>query len=250
MTTWTTRITTLGATLAICAALAGCGIGATNANGTGNGGDTGGTVTGNGATPTFTGPYASDFAQAYRDAPTDLARSILKDGRITDAEIQEIYDAYNTCLEPYGMQSTYTTEEGETTGQYRGSLSNDEQLKVMEQCHAKTGADSIASLAANMTDNPDNLDAEAMYRATYRCYVKHDLLPAPISEDDYISTMTPIGAKGDNDAIQANITREMDFFGAYYETGADGNPNPAYQYDQNTDKGHRFYLCQTDPLHQ
>lgn len=250
MTTWTTRITTLGATLTVCAALAGCGIGATNANGTGNGGDTGGTVTGNGATPTFTGPYASDFAQAYRDAPTDLARSILKDGRITDAEIQEIYDAYNTCLEPYGMQSTYTTEEGETTGQYRGSLSNDEQLKVMEQCHAKTGADSIASLAASMTDNPDNLDVEAMYRATYRCYVKHDLLPAPISEDDYISTMTPVGAKGDNDAIQANITREMDFFGAYYETDADGNPNPKYQYGQNTDKGHRFHLCQTDPLHQ
>lgn len=242
---WRRRITVIGAALAICAALAGCAAG-----GTSTGAAAGKDTSADGGTPTFTGPYADEFKREYDKAPTDLARGILRDGRITDAEIQEVYDDYNTCLEPYGLQATYSADEGETVAQYRGSLSDDEQLDIMKQCHAKTDAGIISSLYVSMRNNPERLDVEAMYRATYRCLVKHDLLPAPISEDDYISTMTAVGAKGDNAGFEANIKREMEFFSAYYQTDFDGNPNPDFKYGQNTDKGRLFYECTSDPLHQ
>lgn len=233
---------------AACLTSAACGIGM-GGNGSADGGASGG-ATVSGGTPTFSGPYADDFKREYDKAPTDLARGILRDGKITDAEVQEVYDAYNTCLEPYGLQATYSADAGETVAQYRGSLTDDEQLDIMKQCHAKTDAGNISSLYVSMRRNPERLDTEAMYRATYRCLVKHDLLPAPISEDDYISTMTAIGAKGDNAGIEANLKREMEFFSAYYQTDFDGNPNPNFQYGQNTDKGRLFYECGNDPLNQ
>ncbi|MBT1170424.1 hypothetical protein [Bifidobacterium sp. SO4] len=234
------RTFALVAAVFMCAALAACGQGA-NAN------HASGTDANSGGQPAFSGPYADDFKQAYKDAPTDLIRDILKDGKITDAEVQEAYDAYNTCLEPYGLQAVYTPGEGESTGQYRGSLSNDEQLKVMQECQSKTGADLVSTLYADISSNPNNVDTAAMQRATYQCLAKHDLLPQPISESEYLA-MVDRGTT--QDSMTASLKRESEFFSEYWEQAYDGQPNPDFKYDQNTPQGHQFYLCNNDPLNQ
>ena len=173
-----------------------------------------------GGEPSFSGPYAAEFTRTYEQAPTDLARNILKDGRITQAEVQEIYNAYNTCLEPYGLQASWSVDQGETVGQYRGTLSDEKQFEIMDDCQATTYAGAVSSLYATMSRNPDNIDQETLARKTYQCYVKYDLLPSPISEDEYMS--------------------------ATY----DGQPNPNYKYDGESEKGRQFWACNQDPLHQ
>ncbi|NEG54716.1 hypothetical protein [Bifidobacterium platyrrhinorum] len=199
--------------------------------------------------PAFSGPYAAEFKQEYEKAPNDLVRNILKDGTITQSEVQEVYDAYNKCLEPYGLQATWSVEQGESVGRFRGSMSDDEQLKIMDQCHAETGAGNISSLYATMHDNPDHIDQVALEREVYQCYVKYDLLPSPISENEYMSTLSTVGIT-DKSRFEANLKRQHEFFSEYMSTTFDGQPNPNYEYDQNSAKGQRFWACQQDPLHQ
>ena len=237
-------IVLIGAVTLACTMLAGCGQVA-DANGPSKAADT----TGAGGEPTFSGPYAAEFKKEYDQAPTDLAKNILKDGKITEAEVQEVYDDYNKCLEPYGLQATWTLDRGEAVGQYRGSMSDDEQFKVMDECHAKTGSGDISSLYATMNMNPDNVDQEAMARKIYQCYAKHDLLPSPISEDEYMSTMNTANVT-DHSQFEAHLRRWHEFFIEYMSTTFDGQPNPDYKYDQNSPQGKQFWACGQDPLHQ
>ncbi|PLS30842.1 hypothetical protein Uis1B_1316 [Bifidobacterium margollesii] len=202
-----------------------------------------------GGEPAFSGPYAAEFKRTYEQAPTDLARNILKDGRITQAEVQEIYDAYNTCLEPYGLQASWSMDQGETVGQYRGALSDEKELKIMDDCHTKTYAGIVSSLYATMNRNPDNIDQETLARKTYQCYAKYDLLPSTISEDEYMSTMNTVNLT-DNSRFEANQRRWHEFFGEYMSTTYDGKPNPNYRYDGESEKGRQFWACNQDPLHQ
>jgi hypothetical protein len=218
-----------------CAALSACGQSA----------DVSGTGSDSQKAPTFSGPYASDFAKEYADAPNDLARGILADGSITEQEIQEIYDQLNKCLEPYGLQSSFSLDLGVSTVQFRGSMSDDEQTKVTEQCDAKTGAESVSSLYSTMHDNPDHLDGEAMARKTYQCLAQHDLLPKPIGEDEYWNTLTTHEGQTPAQSKESNrLWRE--FFSEYMESTEDGQPNP--NYDKN--KAQQFWQCNQDPLNQ
>ncbi|WP_055426638.1 hypothetical protein [Bifidobacterium aesculapii] len=225
----------------VCAVSVGCGRAPDGGGGAG--------TAGAGGEPAFSGPYAAEFRKAYEEAPTDLARNILKDGRITEAEIQEVYDDYNTCLEPYGLQATWSAEQGEAMGRYRGSMSDDEELKVMDECHAKTGAGDISSLYAATNANPDNVDQAAMERSVYQCYAKHGLLPRPIGEDEYMSTMSTVGLT-DESRFEENLRRWHEFFSPYMSETFDGAPNPDYKYDMNSSQGRQFWSCGQDPLHQ
>ncbi|KFI91200.1 hypothetical protein BISA_1797 [Bifidobacterium saguini DSM 23967] len=231
----------IAVTALACAMLAACGS-PSNA-------DDGGATAGSDGEPSFSGPYAAEFKQEYEQASTDLARNILKDGKITQAEVQEVYDAYNKCLEPYGLQATWDVEQGESMGQFRGSMSDDEQVKVMDQCHAETDAGNIASLYATMHNNPDNIDQAALERKVYQCYVKYDLLPSPVSEDEYMSTISTVGIT-DKSRFEETLKRQHKFFSEYMSTTFDGQPNPNYKYDQNSTKGQQFWACNQDPLHQ
>ncbi|PLS26224.1 hypothetical protein [Bifidobacterium parmae] len=240
-------IVTVAVISAMCVALAGCGIGANGADGgDAAGGD--GSAAASSATckaPDFSGPYADEFKREYGNAKTELAKHILEDCQVTDAELNEILAAQQQCLAPYGLVANETEIR-----QMRGSLSDQEILDVQEDCAKKTDWWNVQSIYQQMRDNPDNLDAEALARASYRCYVKHDLLPGPLSEDEYIDTMTVSAVtRPSAEQITEADRRYQEFFGEYFEQIGD-RPNPDFKYGQNTQKGHQFYLCETDPLHQ
>ena len=56
--------------------------------------------------PDFAGPYAAEFKNAYERSTTELAKRILEDCQVSDAELTEIFDAQNACLAPYGLVSS------------------------------------------------------------------------------------------------------------------------------------------------
>lgn len=231
-----TRIAGLLGTVTVCLALAACGPGGgTNAQQTGI----------DGITPTFSGPYADDFSTEYEQAPTDLARDILSDGIITEAEIQELYADLNRCLQPYGLQSDYSPDGGETITKFRGSLSDEEESEVWKNCQSRTGAMRIAGLYSRTRNNSSNQDDGALDRDIYRCFVKHDLLPEPIGEDEYVRSFT-VGTGATQDELTQAMQRWNAFFADYMEFLPDGNPNPDY----DKSGARQFWDCNTDPEHQ
>ena len=232
-------ITMLGATVttALCLALGACAGPGTAGGGTG--------ATPGGEEPTFSGPYAADYQKAYGEAPSDLVRNILRDGEVSEAEVQEMVDAFNVCLEPFGLQAA-ADANGSSLTQFRGSMSDADQLATQRECDTKTGFTSVISIYQQTSTNPDKLDGVALDRKVYQCLKKHDLLPEPISEEEYLATMSAAQASvagGDQEQVHR---RWREFFHQYMETDDNGAANPDY----DATKGQRFRACNTDPMGQ
>lgn len=190
--------------------------------------------------PDFQGPHADAFRRSWEQAGTELAKRILEDCRITDAELAEIFDAQNTCLAPYGL----AVSKGQLS-QVRGEmLSADEMNDRNTECAEKTDLWSVESLYDDIHDNPDNLDADAMKRAEYECLRRQDLLPEPITEQEYLD-MGPAGGLSEEENVER--TRAWnEFFRIYMQRDENSAPNPDY----DAAKAERFWQCQADPLNQ
>lgn len=222
--------------LAMMLAVGACGIGGgTNtAGGTGTAPSTSAVC----KAPDFSGPYADEFKRAYEQSKTALGKRILSDCQVTDAELNEIYDAQNKCLAPYGLVMT----KGAMT-QVSGTLSDDDQRKISEECATKTDLWEIDSMYDALDTNPDNLDANAMRHKIYQCLKSHDLLPKPISEEEY-TALDPAGEAPNEEQTLERNRRWNDFFHKYMEYNDDGSRNQDYDADGAT----RFWQCQTDPV--
>lgn len=54
----------------------------------------------------FVGPHASDFAQAYANATTDVFRSVVKDGQLSLADDDALSSAYHSCVFQFPEEQT------------------------------------------------------------------------------------------------------------------------------------------------
>ena len=195
--------------------------------------------------PTFSSSYATEFKRAWEDAKTQLAKDVLKDGKVSDAEMQEVADAMNTCVSAYGL-SYAIDDTGSSLGQVRGTLSDKEMLKVQDQCAAKTDLWTVESLWSGPKDNPNNLQGDDA-TAVYDCLNKHDLLPQPITKDEYLQMQHD---EADPDLNDTDPDRKwaMDrTFRVYMEVNNETNqPNPDY----DREGAQQFWACNSDPIHQ
>lgn len=192
--------------------------------------------------PDFSGPYANEFKNAYEQSKTELGKRILEDCQITDAELNEILDTQNACLAPYGLVTT----KSQLTRLRDSALSDDEMNQKNTECAEKTDWWNIEALYDEMQGNPSNLDAEAVQKATYQCLTQHDLLPKPISEQEYLA-MELTGSEGLSDEqIAEKTSRWNAFYHVYMQYNDDGSPNSDY----DAAKARQFWDCQSDPLAQ
>lgn len=220
--------------------IAACGSPANNTNGTTGGGAKQTSTTCK--APDFTGPYATEFKDAYDQSKTELAKRILEDCRITDAELNEILDAQNQCLAPYGLVAT----KGQLARLRESALSDEEMNQKNSECAEKTDLWNVESMYDTTQDNPDNLDAEALHKASYECLKTHDLLPKPLTEQEYLD-MEVSNAQGLSEEQIAEKTRKWnEFYNIYMEYNDDGSRNPNY----DAAKATQFWQCQTDPVNQ
>lgn len=222
--------------LLICA---GCGSPTNKTAGASGDGQHAGTVAACKA-PDFQGPYASEFKHAYEQSTTQLAKRILEDCQITDAELNEIYDAQNECLAPYGLVAT----KGQLSPVRASGLTSEEMNQKNTECAAKTDLFNVESIYDALQDNPNNLDAEAWQRKTYACLQQHDLLPKPISEEDYLALKVTNAEGLSDDQILEQTRKWNESFHVYMEYNDDGSRNPDY----DSSKAQQFWQCQTDPL--
>ena len=113
-------------------------------------------------------------------------------------------------------------------------------------CAAKTDLWTVESLYDTMASNPDNIGSSAMTHEIYQCLKKRDLLPEPISEEEYRAMEVGDASGLSEEQILEKNRQWQRFFHQYMETDDNGAANPDY----DVAKGAQFWQCQTDPLNQ
>ncbi|MFB7890065.1 hypothetical protein ACWFQT_17290 [Cellulosimicrobium cellulans] len=130
--------------------------------------------------PEFTGPYAAEFAQTYRDTDSAFAREVLADSVITDAEHAEMVEQFSNCLEGKGLTfKGYNPDGGYTTS---SAPDPDKTQGMIDECSATSGEDAVGSMYDIMRINPENLDWATIGA---QCLVTAGVVPADYDAEDY-----------------------------------------------------------------
>jgi hypothetical protein len=165
----------------------------------------------------FSGPYAAELDSAYRSATTAVARAILADGVITDAELAELKAPTIQCLEAIGF--TDVTLENDGTSSYTVDVAMFpnplDASALADKCECATGWSSLGPLYHYMRINPDNVDM-APLRA--ECLVRVGLRAEGYSAEDF---------------------RQEDAAGVF---------DPLFE-SQEGEEWEKFESCYFDPLH-
>ena len=222
------------ATIAMLAVTASCGVGAGNGVGQGTDGN-GGAADASAVckAPDFQGPYADEFKRSYDSAKTELGKRILADCKVTDAELNEVFDAQNACTAPYGIVS----QKGSST-QINGTLTEDEVQQKYAECAGKTDLWNVESMYDALAGNPDNISPDDWERKVFACLRDHKLTPEGMDEHEY---MDIVNEQNNPDTTEQGQRRWQEAFGKYDQKDDSGRDHPDYQ---------QYYGCLTDPLHQ
>ncbi|KAA8815578.1 hypothetical protein BW13_10450 [Bifidobacterium sp. UTCIF-37] len=168
----------------------------------------------------FSGPYASDFRHNYETTSSELAKGILRDGKITDAEFEEFIDRYTSCMSSQGVNWSYT-DNGEELRGASGDMSQEALTKATDACHAQTGYMELVPLYQSLQSNPDNLSRNELMKLSLACLQKHGLADQGLTVQEY-------------ETIYDDNDRYMDMFGKYMEQSS-----PDYRH---------FLACSQDPV--
>lgn len=134
------------------------------------------------AAPHYSGPWAEGFASAYRDAHSDFERKVLEDGKISDAEFDEMQNKLKTCLNEQGIDFTTIKSDGSFGFKLAPNMASSTGNKIVDECDATSGFNTIGFLYLGMQRNPQNLPDNAIIA---RCLVKNKAVPPNFSTQDY-----------------------------------------------------------------
>ncbi|MGG7507472.1 hypothetical protein [Plantibacter sp. YIM 135249] len=132
--------------------------------------------------PNFDGPWAEDFASAYRDSRSDFERKALSDGSISDAEFAEMENRFKTCLESKGIPFSGFKPGGGYKFQYPSGMDSKKANTIADECSADSGLNTLGSLYFAMQRNPQNLDEPSIISA---CLVERQVVPKGYGASDY-----------------------------------------------------------------
>lgn len=154
----------------VTAALSGCSETSSSPDGVG---PSAGVYTG--PVPAFSGPWASEFAAAFRSTKSEVVHAILEKGSITDQDYAEVSSAYVRCMANKGFTATITGPAGEGTVD-----AGEESFEAEAECNADLSV--IAMLRGAILRNPDHRDEEEIVAA---CLVAKKVAPPGYAKRDY-----------------------------------------------------------------
>lgn len=135
--------------------------------------------------PSFEGPWASNFEEIYRSSQSDFVKGVLRDSTITDQEILEMQGRYRECLDAFSYEVEF-----DQSGAVQYSFPTQEDNAVIEgklaDCANQSGYGELAALAQFISRNPENLD---MHTIVASCMVKEGSMPASFGADELRSDM-------------------------------------------------------------
>lgn len=131
---------------------------------------------------TFSGPWASDFAQQYNRSSSDFVKEILRDGKITDAEFAEVTEKYKACLKAAGITFQGQRPDGSTDIFFPNGVSAEDGNQKADVCGRESGEDAVGGLYFAQQRNPKHLDEATIVSA---CLVKKQVVPRGYDARDY-----------------------------------------------------------------
>lgn len=138
-----------------------------------------------GDSPTFSGPYADDFRQAYEDARSNKVRRILADGRVTAQEFASARSGTNSCMRDNGYYLDWDTHGGGfSVGAGDEKYPDDFQKKsdpILQACERENDG-GVTFLYQQTTLNPQNIDQS---NDILKCLRSHDLVPKGYAKRDW-----------------------------------------------------------------
>jgi predicted small secreted protein len=193
------RVMTVAVVAAVAFVLAGCSAHTTSVQSTG--GKKPDSVEYHGPVPTFTGPWAAAFADAYRSTTSRLDHKILATNKITDEDYAAVGSTFISCMATHG----YTVKLGSMVDTFQidsPGLTNAEmkaQGIALNAC--QTPFDAVGSLYLRILQNPQNQDLNAL---VVQCLVKDKEAPAGYTETQYTADLRTQTFPFDIDSAQAN----------------------------------------------
>lgn len=124
--------------------------------------------------PHFTGPWAEEFRYAYARAATEQIRDYLRDEVITEAEKQEVTEAFRTCMVSHRLTFDDFEDGGGYTYGIAAVSSADEANEIATNCENETGVFEVVQMYFLIRANPSNEDRTPEIVA---CLIRSGVVP-------------------------------------------------------------------------
>ncbi len=166
--------------IALAAGLVSCSLAPTSSDGR-VASDKGATF--DGAVPEFSGPWAAEFAEAYRSTTDELVHEILAKESITDEDYAVVSGRFVKCMANKGFRAQIDGPAGQMT---MFDLPTDEDVDRANAANLDCGSDSgyieLCALRGSILRNPQNLDENTIMAA---CAVRQKIAPPSYTAKDY-----------------------------------------------------------------
>ncbi len=105
--------------------------------------------------PAFSGPYAAELEQAWRESDSDFVRQVIADEVVSDQEWAELDTRMTECLARSGLEFGGFDDHGTyTVGP--SQLSGEALSRVVDACEINSGEVWVHALRLAMNANPEN----------------------------------------------------------------------------------------------
>lgn len=131
--------------------------------------------------PSFTGPYANEMAEAYRNSESPFFKEAISDASITEAEFREGNEREAQCLRDKGFTNVVFHADGSSEYDVRADISGEQEKALVKECSVTTGNLDVSVWYDLLRTNPDNVDWPTAERD---CLVKSGLLEPGTSVEE------------------------------------------------------------------
>lgn len=155
-----------------------------------------------------TGPWATDFADAYSRATTEVERAALQDGEISAQEVSDMRGRFVGCLSAEGVSEVSFASDGSFSFQLPTGANPDAVNAQVDECSVSAGEVTIGALASWIERNPQHLDESTIMAA---CLVRQGVVDKSYSAIEYAEDVPTqdfpfIAAGGDAAFRECNAT--------------------------------------------
>ncbi|QTX03531.1 hypothetical protein [Agromyces archimandritae] len=123
--------------------------------------------------PSFDGPYASEFRDAWTNYGNPFVHGVIADEEISDAEFAEILARLTTCVEGAGMLVTSHDAHGYRVDMNGRGEDPEPANADLDACDMESGWFPLSIIRAQMQSNPQNEDMNEIMAA---CMVQNGVV--------------------------------------------------------------------------
>jgi hypothetical protein len=136
-----------------------------------------------GPIPEFHGPWAAEFAEAYRKSTDDFIHEILAKESITDQDYAIVSGEFVKCMANKGFKVQIDGPGGEMTISDLPTDEDGDRANAASLECGDAGYIELCALRAQLLRNPQNLDENTIMAA---CLVKEKIVPKSYTAKDYV----------------------------------------------------------------